>query len=179
MIQTSPVLTDAPKEFRTELQRDIYRTLSELGIPYSRTDCDPCLTMEDCAAIDARLEAHTIKTLLLCNRQQTQYYLFIMKGDKPFITKDFGKALGISRVSFAPAEKLLEMLGTVVGATTALSLIRDPEHQIRLVIDEDVLQDPWFCGTDGTTTCYMRFATRDLLEKFIPHIGHQPSVITV
>ncbi len=179
MINTSPILTEAPAVFKTDLEKDIYRTLSDLDIPFIRTDCDPCLTMEDCAAIDARLDAHTIKTLLLTNRQQTQYYMFVMRGDKPFVTKDFGRALGVARVSFAPAEKLLEMLGTVVGATTILSLIRDPEHKIRLVIDEDVLKDPWFCGTDGTTTCYMRFATRDLLEKFIPHIGHQPSFITV
>ena len=112
----------------------------------------------------------TVKTLLLCNRQQTEYYLYVTPGDKPFVTKDFGKALGISRVSFAPQEKLLPMLGTVLGATTIFSTLVAPEGSFRLVMDREVAESEWYGCTDGTTTCYMRLATRDLLDRFLPTV---------
>ena len=40
-----------------------------------------------------------VKALFVCNRQQTEFYLFITKGDKSFRSKEFSGILGISRVS--------------------------------------------------------------------------------
>ena len=177
MIRTSEIKTAAPAVFVNETQRAVYDALERLGIPFARIDNDPAVTMEDCVAIDEALGVPTVKTLLLCNRQQTTFYLYVMPGDKPFSTKDFGASLQISRVSFAPAEKLLEFLGTEVGATTPLSLVADPEHRVRLIIDRAAVAPAAIGFPDGTTTCYMRMATADLLEKFIPSTGHEPTLI--
>ena len=177
MIRTSEIKTAAPEVFVNETQRAVYAALERLNIPFARIDNDPAVTMEDCVAIDEALGVPTVKTLLLCNRQQTTFYLYVMPGDKPFSTKDFGAALQISRVSFAPADKLLEFLGTEVGATTPLSLIADPEHRVRLIIDRAAVTPAAIGFPDGTTTCYMRMATTDLVEKFIPSTGHEPTFI--
>ena len=136
MIRTSGIKTEKPAAFVNETQRLVYATLERLGIPVERIDNDPAVTMEDCIAIDEALGVPTVKTLLLCNRQQTMFYLYVMPGDKPFSTKDFGAALQISRVSFAPAAMLREFLGTEVGATTPLSLVADTENRVRLIIDK-------------------------------------------
>ncbi len=106
MIHTSEIKTAAPAAFANETQRKVYAALERLAIPFARIDNDPAVTMEDCIAVDQALGAPTVKTLLLCNRQQTVFYLYVMPGDKPFSTKDFGAALQISRVSFAPAAML-------------------------------------------------------------------------
>ena len=177
MIWTSETKTSAPEVFINETQRLVYETLARLEIPFVRIDNDPAVTMEACAAIDAALGVPTVKTLLLCNRQQTVFYLYVMPGNKPFSTKEFGAALQISRVSFAPAEKLHEFLGTEVGATTPLSLVADPEKRVRLIIDKAAVQAESIGCPDGTTTCYMRVATADLLQKFIPAAGHEPTSI--
>ena len=177
MIRTSETITVAPEVFANETQRKVYGLLERLEIPFARIDNDPALTMEDCVAIDAALGVPTVKTLLLCNRQQTLFYLYVMPGDKPFSTKDFGAALQISRVSFAPAEKLREFLGTEVGATTPLSLVSDPEHRVRLVIDRAAVAPASIGCPDGTTTCYMRLLTADLLEKYLPATGHEATFI--
>ena len=177
MIRTSEIRTTAPQEFVNETQRLVYAALERLEIPFGRIDNDPAVTMEDCIAIDEALGVPTVKTLLLCNRQQTMYYLYVMPGDKPFSTKDFGAALQISRVSFAPAEKLHEFLGTEVGATTPLSLVADTEHRVRLIIDKAAVEPESVGCPDGTTTCYMRLRTADLLGKFIPETGHEPTYI--
>jgi Ala-tRNA(Pro) deacylase len=163
--------------FVNETQRKVYAVLERLGIPVERIDNDPAVTMEDCEAVDAALGVPTVKTLLLCNRQQTMFYLYVMPGDKPFSTKDFGASLQISRVSFAPAEKLREFLGTEVGATTPLSLVADPDKRVRLIIDKAAVAPEAIGFPDGTTTCYMRMRTTDLLGQFIPAAGHEPTFI--
>jgi Ala-tRNA(Pro) deacylase len=177
MIHTSEIRTEAPGAFVNETQRLVYATLERLGIPFGRIDNDPAVTMEDCIAIDRALGVPTVKTLLLCNRQQTMFYLYVMPGDKPFSTKDFGAALQISRVSFAPAVMLQEFLGTEVGATTPLSLVADRENRVRLIIDKAAVEPESVGCPDGTTTCYMRIRTADLLQRFIPETGHEPTFI--
>lgn len=79
-----------PREVRT------YDLLDRLGIEYLRTDHAPATTMEVCKDIDGVLEVLICKNLFLCNRQQTQFYLLMMPGDKPFKTKDLSAQLGVA-----------------------------------------------------------------------------------
>ena len=63
MIKVSEVYETAPSEFKTELQRLVYGKFAELGIPFTRVDNDPAVTMEACEAIDAALQVKVCKTL--------------------------------------------------------------------------------------------------------------------
>ena len=121
------------------LQEKAYQALSTLGVAFERVDNSPAASMEDCHVIGEKLNTEVVKNIFLCNRQQTVFYLFITRSDKPFSTKDFGRALQISRVSFAPADKLMEMLGAEHGAATVFCLLMDTEHKVRYIIDKDVL----------------------------------------
>lgn len=159
----SGIKTSAPENFSSELQKSIYNRIEDLGISFERVDNAPAVSMEDCEAIDKALGMKTVKTLFLCNRQKTSFYLFAMKADKVFSTKDFGKALGISRVSFVPADMMLSMLGNPVGGTSMLCLVSAPEN-ISVVFDKDVLSDQYFGCNDCTTTCYLKLRTEDLLH---------------
>ena len=111
MFFVSEIDTKAPEQFHTGLQEKVYQTLQELQIPFARVDTDEAITMEDCVQINAKLDMKMVKTLFLCNRQQTAFYLFITSGDKPFRAKDFSAALDIARVSFAPAELMEQSWG--------------------------------------------------------------------
>jgi len=179
MVYVSEVITTPPAVFHTPLQEAVYSTLQLLQIPFHRVDNDPAITMEDCIAIDERLQVKTVKTLLLCNRQQTSFYLFVTPGDKPFRSKDFSHALEISRVSFATEDHLQQFLGTEIGATTIFSVLLRSARDVRIVFDSQVLEDPLYGCTDGTTTGYMRVATADILHKLLPHAGREYTVITV
>ena len=102
MFKVSDIISTPPAEFSSELQRNVYEAFASLGIPFGRVDTDPGLTMEDCQHIDAKIGVHIVKTIFLCNRQQTEFYLYVTTDDKPFVTRDFCSALGIPRVSFPP-----------------------------------------------------------------------------
>lgn len=179
MFFVSEVCQTAPETFRTPLQEKTYRALAELEIPFLRVETDEAITMEDCIQIDAKLDMKMVKTLFLCNRQQTTFYLFITAGDKPFRSKDFSAALEISRVSFAPAERMEAMLGTQIGAATVFSALLDTAREVQIVFDRDVLAEEWYGCSDGTTTGYMKVRTELILRRFLPYVKRTPVVIEV
>ena len=175
MFYVSELMSTPPAEYASELQRKVYESFSALGIPFQRVDTDPGITMEDCRNIDARIGVRIVKTIFLCNRQQTEFYLYVTTDDKPFVTREFCGALGIPRVSFASAEKLWELTGVLVGATTILSAILPSAEGVHLVMDRGVAEGEWFACTDGTATCFVKLKTRDLLEKYLA--GKEISII--
>jgi Ala-tRNA(Pro) deacylase len=175
MFYVSELMSTPPAEYASELQRKVYESFSTLGIPFQRVDTDPGITMEDCRNIDARIGVRIVKTIFLCNRQQTEFYLYVTTDDKPFVTREFCGTLGIPRVSFASAEKLWELTGVLVGATTVLSAILPSAAGVHLVMDRGVAEGEWFACTDGTATCFVKLKTSDLLEKYLA--GKEISII--
>ena len=122
------------KEIRT------YDLLDALGIEYERVDHEEANTMEAFAAVDEVLAPAVIcKNLFLCNRQQTDYYLLLIPGDKVFKTKYLSAPLGCARLSFAGAEAMETFLKIKPGSVSPMGLMNDTERRIRFVIDRDVL----------------------------------------
>lgn len=179
MFFVSDIYTTAPSKFKTVLQEQIYGTLQDLHILFERVDTDEAITMEDCVQIDKKLNIKMVKTLFLCNRQQTDFYLFITTGDKPFRSKDFSNALGVTRVSFAPANLMEKMLGTKIGAATVFSALLDKDNEVRVVFDKDVLTEEWYGCSDGTTTGYMKIKTSQIFHDFLTFAKHSPEAIQV
>lgn len=150
-----------------------------MDIPYVRVDTDPAVTMEQCDIVDTHLHTRMVKTLLVCNRQQTAFYLFVTTGHKPFSTKDFGYTLGISRVSFANAAQLQRLMGTERGAATLWSVLLESSADVKIIIDRDVLKEAWYACSDGTTTGYMKVPTAALMEKLPAYTGRRFQMVEV
>jgi Ala-tRNA(Pro) deacylase len=179
MFYVSEIQKTTPIVFKTPLQKSIYQTLECLHISFDRVDTDEAITMEDCVQIDAKLDMKMVKTLFLCNRQQTNFYLFITIGDKPFSSKGFSNALGVARVSFAPSEKMEAILGTKIGAATVFSALLDRENDVQIVFDKDVLTYEWYGCSDGTTTGYMKVRMEQIVHNFLTFAKHTPTIIEV
>lgn len=179
MFYVSEPKATPPETYKTALQQQVYETLATLHIPFKRVDTDDAITMEDCIAIDEKLEMKTVKTLFLCNRQQTAFYLYITTADKPFSTKDFSSALGVPRVSFASAELLQNKLGVKVGAATIFGVLLDAANEIQVVFDKAVLAEKWYGCSDGTTTGYMKVPTGKVVNDFLAFANHTPKIIEI
>ena len=169
----------APKTFRTPLQEKTYRALSDLQIPYQRVETDEAITMEDCVQINEKLNMKMVKALFLSNRRQTAFYLYITAGDKPFRSRDFSSALGIARVSFAPGDLMEQMLGTKIGAATVFSALLETARDVQIIFDREVLLEPWYGCSDGTTTGYMKIPTEMVIRRLLPAAKHSVTVIQV
>ena len=179
MFFVSDVFAVAPSSYQTPLQEMTYEALDKLQIPFERVDTDEAVSMDDCALINQKLGMKMVKTLFLCNRQQTAFYLFVTTADKPFKSKDFSNAMGISRVSIAPAERLETMLGVSIGAATVFGVLMDKDEQIQVVFDRDVLLDEWYGCSDGTTTGYMKIKTSQVIHDFLTYAKHILTVIQI
>jgi len=162
---------------RDEVELRCYDLLDQLGIEYIRTDHAPADTMEICKDIDAVLDCLICKNLFLCNRQQTVFYLLLMPGDKPFKTKELSAQLGVSRLSFGNAQFMEEFLSLQPGSVSLLGLMNDKDKRVRLIIDADVLKEEYFACHPCRNTSSIRFSTRDLNEKLIPSLEHEPTVV--
>lgn len=173
------IYSQLPKnlEERTEMEQKSFRLLEDLSISYTYADHEPALTMEDCVAIDREMGVSMCKNLVLCNRQKTEYYLLLMPGDKVFKTKELSSQIHSARLSFASGEAMEELLGTPPGSATVLGLIKDTEHKVRLLIDEDLLQEEYFGCHPCKNTSSICFTTKDLLEKVLPRLGHDYTTV--
>ena len=138
-----------PRELRT------YSLLDALGIPYTKTDHAPVWTMEGCEAVDAALGVRMCKNLFLCNRQQTQFYLLMMPGEKKFHTKQLSQQLGVARLSFA----------------------NDSGKEVQRLIDRDLMEEEFLGCHPCVNTSSLRMTMKDLLDIFLPAVGHEPRIV--
>ena len=179
MFYISEIMTSEPQEYKNQLHKETYKALAQLKIPFERVDTDEAVTMDDCVLIDQKLNMKMVKTLFLCNRKKTIFYLFVTTGEKAFDTKNFSNALGISRVSFGPAELMEEMLGNKIGAATVFGTLLDLDRDVQVIIDKEVADEEYYGCSDGTTTCYMKIRTADIIDKFLPFAKHKPVLVDI
>lgn len=164
-------------EGRLDKEIRVYDFLDSLGVTYERIDHEAAMTMEACEEIDRTLDAAICKNLFLCNRQETDFYLLLIPGDKPFKTKYLSAQIGSSRLSFAKPEYMEKYLDITPGSVSVLGLMNDHENKVQLLIDEDVLTDEYFGCHPCINTSSLKIRMEDLTGKIIPALGHEPKMV--
>ena len=151
--------------------------LETLHIDYDRVSHDAAFNMELCAQVGDALGVSVCKNLFLCNRQQTKFYLLCMSPDKVFHTKELSAQINSARLSFAPEDKLWELLRCTPGSATILGLANDTEHAVQLLMEREVYEAPYISCHPCLCTSTLKLKTADVLEKFLPRTGHQPVIV--
>jgi Ala-tRNA(Pro) deacylase len=166
-----------PQESRTEREDRCYDLLDSLSVEYFRVDHEHADTIPDCELVEGLLGCKICKNLFLTNRQQTDFYLLIMPGEKPFKTKLLSKQIGSARLSFAGPEHMERLLDITPGSVSVLGLMNDREKQVRLLVDRDLLREENFGCHPCINTSSLRFKTADLFEKILPALEHEPTFV--
>ena len=166
-----------PAEARSAVEERCYELLDALGVRYVRVDHEHADTIAACEEVESVLGCRICKNLFLTNRQQTDFYLLVMPGEKPFKTKLLSRQIGTARLSFAGAEDMERLLGVTPGSVSVLGLMNDTEKRVRLLIDRDVLHEENFGCHPCRNTTSLRFATAELTEKLLPALGHEPTLV--
>lgn len=182
---------------RQERELRVYDLLDSIGVDYDRLDHAPAMTMEVCDAVNAAFGRMTLeefkaedsndrtkhaiicKNLFLCNRQKTKFYLLMIPGDKKFLTKNLSAQINSARLSFADAEDMLKFLDVTPGSVSVLGLMNDHDHIVQLLIDSDVLQSEYVGCHPCINTSSLRMKTKDLMEKVIPALQHEPVIVNL
>ena len=177
-MNTSSLRFGRPDDLSERLPKEqrCYELLDSLGIEYARVDHEHADTIEACHEIESTLGALICKNLFLTNRQQTEFYLLLMPGDKPFKTKLLSKQIGTARLSFASPEHMEQYLDITPGSVSVLGLMNDG-GKVHLVIDQDLLKDEFIGCHPCINTSTLRLRTKDVIGKLLPAVGHEYALV--
>ncbi len=179
MITTDTTLFSCPPDPQGRKDRELraYALLDELGIAYLRLDHEPTPSIEACHEVDKLLGIEICKNLFLCTASHTGHCLLMMPGNKPFRTKDLSRQIGSSRLSFASPAEMEALLDLTPGSVSVLGLMNDRERKVRLLIDRDLLTQQYVGCHPCVNTASLKLRLDDLLHKFLPHTGHEPTFV--
>lgn len=168
-----------PQEKRIDKEERVYDLLDQLNIDYQRIDHEEANTMEVCLEIEKSLKSTICKNLFLVNSNKSQYYLLMLKENKKFKTKVISKQINSSRLSFGSDEKMLEYLDITPGSVSLLGLMNDHDFKVQLLMDKDLLQDEYLGCHPCINTSSLRIKMKDVFEKIIPSLHHEPIFVEV
>lgn len=173
------LLNGRPSDESGRLEKEIrvYDLLDSLGVSYQRIDHEVVMTIEACQEIDQYLDALICKNLFLCNKQETDFYLLMMPGDKKFKTKQLSSQLGCARLSFANEKYMQEFLDITPGSVSVMGLMNDKNNRVRLLMDEDLLSQEYIGCHPCINTTSLRLKKEDLLNLIIPAMKHEPTFV--
>ena len=166
-----------PEKTETTKEMQSYLFLEENGIEYIRAEHDEASTIELCEEIEKVIDAKICKNLLLCNRQQTKFYMLLIPGDMVFKTKYLSAQINSARLSFAGGEQMEKLLNVSPGSLTVLSLMYDKNKEVELLIEKNIFKEEYFGCHPCVNTASVRFLTSDLKEKVLPALGREYTIV--
>ncbi len=163
---------DRKKECTMSNKAAVLERLNAMNVPHDVWEHEAAFTMEDCLALPFATPDVTIcKNILLCNRQQTEFYLYLTLANKHFRTADVSKMLSTSRLSFAPEECLMEKLQLHSGSLNPMGLWYDADHRITFVVDRAVQQTPRIAFHPCDNTATVVFDQDVFWKQVVPTLG--------
>lgn len=166
--------TGRPSAAREPNEERCYELLDRLGVTYYRVDHEAAEDIPACELVEGLLGCGICKNLFLTNRQQTDFYLLIMPGEKPFKTKLLSKQIGTARLSFGSPADMERLLDLQPGSVSVLGLMNDREGKVKLLVDRELLEAKNFGCHPCRNTTSLRFSTGALFGTVLPAMGHEP-----
>jgi Ala-tRNA(Pro) deacylase len=165
-------------ENKPRTRQDLLAFLDGLGIVHTTKDHAPVFTVAESVALRDEIPGGHTKNLFVKDKKD-RYFLLTVEENAVVDLKQVHTLIGASgRVSFGRAEKLMEYLGVVPGAVTALGAINDTGNDVTFVLDADLMHDEIInchpLSNDATTS----IASADLI-RFMEATGHKPLVLKV
>ena len=118
--------------------------------------------------------AHT-KNLFLKDAKG-RLWLISAKDDTVIDLKRLHPVIGSARLSFGPAERMVETLGVTPGSVTAFGLVNDPDHRVTFVLDRALAEAEQvnFHPLTNTATTTVSQAG---LRRFLAALDRTPIVV--
>ena len=165
-------------ENKPRTRQDLLAFLDGLGIVHTTKDHAPVFTVAESVALRDEIPGGHTKNLFVKDKKD-RYFLLTVEENAVVDLKQVHTLIGASgRVSFGRAEKLMEYLGVIPGAVTALGAINDAGNNVTFVLDADLMHDEIInchpLSNDATTS----IASADLI-RFMEATGHKPLVLKV
>ncbi len=154
---------------------DLFAYLDRRDIPVTTHWHEPVFTVEEGAEIKAALPGGHTKNLFLKDKSGA-LILISAEGQTQIRLNKLHKLIGTKRLSFGPADLLLETLGVVPGSVTAFALMNDVSGRIRFLLDAALMRHDIinFHPLTNTGTTAIK---REDFKRFLTATGHELEMI--
>ena len=150
--------------------------LNALGIQFKIVEHEPAYTTEEA---DKYIEGHEgvrTKTMFICNKKKTNYYMIIMDDSKRLDMNKFKEIVSGKQMKMASEEVLKEKLGIEPGMVSPFGLLNNDEKDVKIYMDKQIITEEimTFHPNDNTKTLFI--TTKDLF-KYFENIGYEINII--
>ena len=150
--------------------------LNSIGIEFKIVEHEPAYTTEEA---DKYIEGHDgvrTKTMFICNKKKTNYYMIIMDDSKRLDINKFKEIVSEKQMKMASEEALKEKLGIEPGMVSPFGLLNNDEKDVKIYMDKEIITEEimTFHPNDNTKTLFI--TTKDLF-KYIESIGYEINII--
>ncbi len=158
-------------------ESDLFKTFKELEIETTTYRHAPLHTVEESQGLRGEISGEHCKSLFLKDKKNN-FILVVMSEDRRLDIKALFKSdyLNVGRLSFASADRMVEILGVTPGSVTPFSLINVIHKDLIIVLDKGMLSQDLLnyhpLHNEATTTI-----KKDDLLKFIKHFAFSPIII--
>ena len=148
-------------------------TLGHLGIEYELCRHEPVKTIDDCRAAEEQLHALMPRNVFLCTANKKSHALLLIRPKVAFKTSLVSRQAGMSRLSFAPEEDVERLLGTYPGAVSPLGLIFDINHEVKFLMDRELLKEESLLFHPLRSDMSLKMNTQAFTQKFLKALGYE------
>ena len=156
-------------------EADLFALFEAHGIAHHTHRHAPVFRVEEGHEIKAALPGGHTKNLFLKDAKG-QLWLISALGETRIDLKALAPRIGSAKLSFGSPERLYEALGVTPGSVTAFALINDPEHKVRFVLDQALIEHEVInfhpLSNDATTA-----VSRQGFLDFLAALGIEPIVV--
>ena len=158
-----------------QTQEELLHVLDKIGIDYTNHEHPAVYTVEEADLHHDGIDGVHSKNLFFKDRKKN-LILIITLSDKPIKIKEIEKKIDTKGLTFGKPDLLTEVLGVIPGAVTPLAVINAKNHDVRVILDEEMMEHALLNFHPLVNTATTTLASKDLM-KFMEHCNQRVEII--
>jgi len=158
-----------------QTQEELLNVLTQIGIEYTNHEHPAVYTVEEADLHHEGIDGVHSKNLFFKDKKKN-LFLVVTLSDKPIIIKEVAKKIGAKSPSFGKPDLLAEVLGVIPGAVTPFAVINAGNHNFKVVLDEEMMENELLNFHPLVNTATTTIASRDLI-KFMEYCNQDFEII--
>jgi Ala-tRNA(Pro) deacylase len=158
-----------------QTQEELLSVLDKIGIDYINHEHPAVFTVEEADLHHDGIDGVHSKNLFFKDRKKN-LILIVTLSDKPIKIKEVEKKIDTKGLTFGKPELLAEVLGVIPGAVTPLAVINAKNHDLRVILDEEMMEHNLLNFHPIVNTATTTITSKNLL-KFMAHCNQGVEII--
>jgi Ala-tRNA(Pro) deacylase len=158
-------------------QQELFGLFDELNIQSTTYKHPPIFTVEEGIALNLPelIPGRHGKSLFLKSASQ-ELWLVVACENTQVDLKSLHSKVNTKRFSFAKPDIMIEVLGVTPGSATPFALKNDHKHQVRVILDKDLLESD-NCVFHPLINTHSTVISVAHLIHFIKSLGYEPYIL--